>query len=462
MDVMKRGLVFYTGMACIGAWCLLLAYGCSTSVWVHYPMRVSRARMYLVEGRDQLAVKELDARVRSGQDQLLHSMETGMVYYLEGDYGKCIPEWLDAEKMMERFDYRPVVSIREVSEQIGTLAVNDYLITYQGMTYERVLVHLYLALAYLMKNDQEGARIELKKAEQVQKKAFDKWQEKRAAQLRDAPEAKAAEDKVLEVYKTRYGMPEHYSSFSLNPLAYYLSGWLYEKEGYPDEALIDYRRLRDLGVRQEYLGPLVSQLEKRMHSSWGSGEGQAGKEAGDLFVIHQQGLIPELEELRVPVEIKGQLVIMAIPVYAQGAPSPMHLTVTVGQERCETQELVDVYSLALESLRERIPGMVTRQVARMLVKATASREASRKGGTLASMVTTIYNVVSERADLRSWLTIPLSIQVGRLRLPPGRHVVHLDLVEGAGSMQVEVDIQPGEYHILDVRTIGSRMVAHLS
>jgi hypothetical protein len=389
-------------------------------------------------------------------------MESGMVNYMQGDYDSCIDKWLVAERMMEKFDRRPVVSVREIGENIGTLAINDYLMTYQGMTYERVLLHIYLALAYIMKNDPEGARIELKKAEQVQKDGFERWKEKRSKQLRGYPEASNIEEKMLDVYHSRYGMTENFTSFSLNPLAFYLSGWLYEKEGYPDEALIDYKRIWDLGIKTESLEHKIEDLGRSMEFSFRSSRRDTDKKYGSLFIIHQQGLIPALEELRIPLVIRGSFVMMAIPVYPNASPLKMGLRVRSGDTEIETRELVNVYSLAKESLKERVPGIAVRELARMILKANASRQMSKRGGTLASMVTTIYNVVSEKADLRSWLMIPLSIQVGQIRLPQGRHCINLDLVGSPASTKVEVEIQAGGYHILDVRSIGSRIVTHIN
>ncbi len=119
-----------------------------------------------------MAEKELNSRLRSGRDKLLHSMELGMVHYLQGDYDRCIDEWLVAERMMEKFDRRPVVSVREIGENIGTLAVNDYLITYQGMTYERVLLHIYLALVYIMKKTRRGQGLSLKRRSRSRRKGL--------------------------------------------------------------------------------------------------------------------------------------------------------------------------------------------------------------------------------------------------------------------------------------------------
>ncbi len=216
-----------------------------------------------------------------------------------------------------------------------------------------------------------------------------------------------------------------------------------------------------LVIRTEFLAHKIENLSRSMEFSYSAPRRDLDKKYGSLFIIHQQGLIPALEELRIPIEIRGSLVMMAIPVYPNTSPLKMELRVRSGDAEIETWELVNVYSLAKESLQERIPGIAARQLARLILKANASRQMSKKGGSLASMVTTIYNVVSEKADLRSWLMIPLSIQVGEIRLPQGRHSINLDLVGSPGNTQVEIDIMAGGFHILDVRSIGSRIVAHI-
>jgi len=99
-------------MILFSAICLLLIClcGCSPSVWVHYPNRLSRAKLFLTEGRDSLAEKELNKRLKSSQDRFLYSLEMGMVQYLKQDFDQSIQEWLIGEEMLKKFDYRPVVS----------------------------------------------------------------------------------------------------------------------------------------------------------------------------------------------------------------------------------------------------------------------------------------------------------------------------------------------------------------
>jgi hypothetical protein len=59
-------------------------------------------------------------------------------------------------------------------------------------------------------------------------------------------------------------------------------------------------------------------------------------------------------------------------------------------------------------------------------------------GGLLSLATTVYSLVAEQPDLRSWLTLPGSGQVVRLSLPAGEHRVSLP-----GLAPVSVNVKPG-------------------
>lgn len=63
----------------------------------------------------------------------------------------------------------------------------------------------------------------------------------------------------------------------------------------------------------------------------------------------------------------------------------------------------------------------------MVFKSALSHQIFEKGVNLASVIFTIYNIISKKADICSWLTIPLTIQIGHMRLPSGRHLLDLNL-----------------------------------
>src|SRR5699024_11520368 len=65
------------------------------------------------------------------------------------------------------------------------------------------------------------------------------------------------------------------------------------------------------------------------------------------------------------------------------------------------------------------------------------KQANDNLGLLGAFSTQIYNLVSEQADLRSWLTLPASAQVARLSVPAGEHT--LQISGPRGNTQVTIN-----------------------
>jgi hypothetical protein len=71
----------------------------------------------------------------------------------------------------------------------------------------------------------------------------------------------------------------------------------------------------------------------------------------------------------------------------------------------------------------------------------------------------VYNIVSEQADVRNWLTLPNNAQVKRLELAPGPQRIELSL-QGM-SRSVELDLKPARTTILRVFNINNRLKTQL-
>jgi hypothetical protein len=92
-----------------------------------------------------------------------------------------------------------------------------------------------------------------------------------------------------------------------------------------------------------------------------------------------------------------------------------------------------------------MPAITARAVARAVVKAQmakAARESARQqnqnssaaAAAVAGLALEIVGVVTERADTRSWLTLPSRVYLARLPLPPGTYTVKVDLQDDYGQI----------------------------
>jgi hypothetical protein len=95
-------------------------------------------------------------------------------------------------------------------------------------------------------------------------------------------------------------------------------------------------------------------------------------------------------------------------------------------------------------------------VLRGLTKYALTRGAAKKGE-VAEKLVNIFTAVLEKADTRSWITLPNSIQVARLIVEPGAHDVRVRCYSASGNLLEtasfdSVAVGPGEVKILSHRT----------
>jgi uncharacterized protein len=109
-----------------------------------------------------------------------------------------------------------------------------------------------------------------------------------------------------------------------------------------------------------------------------------------------------------------------------------------------TEPICNVAALAARALAEQMPGILTRQVARAVAKGVSTHAAKEAGGEWAGLAMTIFNLVTENADLRSWLTLPAHVHVLSAWTDAGERVLGLS-VPGAGPIWTQpVTLEEGK------------------
>ena len=96
------------------------------------------------------------------------------------------------------------------------------------------------------------------------------------------------------------------------------------------------------------------------------------------------------------------------------------------------------------------PTIFFRTIVRGLTKYLATRGAEKAGGEYAGLIANLFGAVTERADTRSWLTLPAQVHVLRFALPPGVHDVRVELLGADGRVEAEqtltgIAVRPGEW-----------------
>lgn len=373
----------------------------------------------------------------SQKERVLYLLNKGMVLRMKRDFAGSNVALEAAKAEMDR------LYAASVSENALSVMVNDSTVSYSGDNYERVLLHLYMALNYLELGQPDSARIE---ALQVDAKLRE-FAEK-------IPDSKYAED-----------------AFTL-----YLTGMIYEDGGEWSDAMISYRSAYNIYkkyltnyavampsmlkldlmrmAKQQGLKDELNQYKSEFGIELSDNKGGA-KDQGELIFVLNNGLAPIKREKAVNAfdGVSGSIVRVALPSYESRNNNVVAARISVSNKQATTELVEDIDAIAKKNLDSHMPAIIARSVARLVVKAAASKRARQVAmnnnnnndamvGMLGALAFQVAAVATERADTRSWLTLPSNIQLARLSLPPGSYSVKVELL-GADQQLVTTQDYPG-------------------
>ncbi|PCI08145.1 MAG: hypothetical protein COB77_03150 [Gammaproteobacteria bacterium] len=365
----------------------------------------------LLQGRPELslAIAELED---PDQTEVLSSLDKGMLRRINNDYVGSNQIFEVAKQEIEKL-YG--VSI---TENLAAVTINETLRGYEGDYYEQLLLHAYMAMNYIQLGQVDGARVEMLQA---------------------------------NVKMMEWGDEPEEDAFSR-----YLEGLIFEHLGEQDSALISYRKayivykekggeqypVAPLGLKKDLLRLLAAQRLWGEYKSYKKEFNMAkykpvktSKKFGELVVILNNGLAPIKSETAIPIfstEVQQNLRV-AFPIYRQAKKRLYTPKISVNSKRYSMETVEDIDALARYSLAQAMPGIMLRATARAIVKYNAQHSA-QESSALAGFLMTITNLVTERADTRSWATLPQAIELKRIRLPVGEHEVQIQMHNATGQL----------------------------
>ncbi|MBL0511378.1 COG3014 family protein [Aeromonas media] len=455
----------------------LLLGGCASrwqDLFVSYSDQMVPLRNQLLQGHAAEALPKVRESTPGNDTYVLDQLERGRIAWLAGQDAISKQGFAAADSRLAWEDNQAQYRLSQGLAQAGSLLTNDQTMAYRAPDYERTMLHHYLALNYLQRGDAEGALVEVRRANQVQERALKARADevRKAKEESEEAEADTATEGEMRQLMSR-GAPEldrligQVKNGFQNAYTFYFSGVLYEAAGDLNDAWVDYQRgyqiapdnqsLQDALLRLARLRGSVDELretEKRV----GRKAPPLLKDQGQLVVLFEDGLIPARREIFLPLPISTssgdfRTFTVAVPYYDNRASDTGPLTVSVGKRVEQTSELVRLEALAAKDLQERLPGMLTRQALRLVAKEQLRRSAAKEGGDVGNILVGIFNTLSERADTRSWLTLPAEASSWQGMVPAGE--VQLRLGAGSAMRTLPLTVHGGRTTLVWVQRLGA-------
>ncbi|WP_237440450.1 COG3014 family protein [Alcanivorax sp. DP30] len=370
----------------------------------------------------------------AGADGVLYLQELGRVSQLQGRREASRNAFASAVAAYDAEDASARIQASSLAATGTALLTNDNARPYIAPDYERIFTRAYQALNYWAANDATGAAVEFRAAALEQQVAANKREKEIAKAEEEAEENKIDLNQFDGYFDGLNAVAGEVKSSFQNAWTFYLSALFWEAHGEYNDALVDYKKALEIHPDSTMLKEDVQRVSAAM-------DRKRGDEGGLVAVIYDQDFVQPRAEFSLPIPTVHGFFSVAFPTYSlQDKPRPNSLRVldTGSQPLGETQVLADVGALAAKDLKERLPGMLVRQTLRATAKYNLQKEANDNYGALGAFATQIYNLVSEQADRRSWLTLPAYAQATRFSLPQGEHTLILSTPQGDATLTVPV------------------------
>ena len=460
---------------------LLLLSGCGAA----YSGYVSGSLNQLEKGNYEAALGKLE-KPTGKTNKLLYHLEKGLILHYQGQYEASNLEFAEAERVSDQ------LYTRSVSRHVAAMVSNDAVIAYRGEEFELALIHYYRAMNYARLGDRQAALVECRKANQ-KLEGYAQQAEYELSYKNDA----FLQYMTGLFFEAEGEWNDAYISYKDALKGYRAYDAAFGSQ-VPHILLIDLARLAGrLGYEDE-----VAEYTERYQLELGELQPVSG---GEIVVFVESGFVPRKHQVEFNMPImKGEKGVktwtvseravhryhhphtyqrrrvdywlkVALPEYREVQSQVAGVRLRAGNQSATAAVGEDLAAIAQQTFTEKFDSILLRAVARNLVKYLASKGIEKVfeddeddeddenawvkegvGQALGGLVN-LLGAATEAADTRSWLSLPRTIHIARLSVPPGTAAPTLEFIDARGQVLSvetlpEVAVAAGEKVFLNFRT----------
>ena len=449
------------------------------------PARESFASGRYAEARVQLTGKKPEAEFLRG-DQLVPFLETGLIDHTAGRFKESSAAFLRGTEIIKQQEDKAVISLSNTAAYLGTLIVNEGAAPYQGESFEKTLIHTFLAINYLMQCDLEGAGVEARRCYRRQEEVARLHERELGKARRENEKAKRQEAplvdrdlldrEIVHAYRDQDSAASRVANAYQNPFTNCLCAFIFRARNESNDAYLELKRAYTIRPRTPLLGPLLIETAwaggfQEDIAQWEAAFGlrreevlaDAAKNPAEVWILYENGWAPLKRQITIAFPTPEGMVKIAIPKYQVQPGAAQALEVSCNGRRVRTDLLGDLEAQAIRSRRDRMRILAIKMTLRIVSRLVAERELRQWmakefgvwGELFAIVSASAVNLGLERADLRCWSLLPRNLQMARLRLPEGAAIMELRFLGlGTPSRQVKVNLRAGTPTIVLARSAG--------
>ena len=363
--------------------CLLLLQACATS------SELVIARNQFRDGSAQLALKTLDEADVSNRDELLLLLDKALIAQAAQNYALSVATFEEAYNLVDSLDY---VSTRD---QTAALVSSDWAIRYSGELSERLWIHTFQMINYLLLEQPQEAAVEARRAVVLFEEDGD----------------------VLDSdIFTRYLMALSFAA-----------------AGQYDSAGVEFRKLE--------LDPALQTLRPPSNGN------------KELVLLVATGFIEPKQPGDIIIDIDKRVSFPFYPDFYERAPDVRISAGTLATPVAQVD--TELITIARSALAKRAKTIAARQALRLAAKYNLANNIEDQDE-LAGAVAKIFLFAIERADTRSWETLPAYLTLVRAEVPADTTSVDIQVTKDDAyhqsrqrhSLVLDLDDSARQFHLI--------------
>lgn len=425
-------------------WFILLFLPLVTSC-ASAPTIQPQVNSFVVAEMFQRAAKILDSQPQpyGPNNELLYLLDKGYVLHMTGDYPASIQAFEQAKHV---FDDLYTKSLTKVAT---TWLVNDYSAPYRGEDFERVMINIFQALNYAASGNLEEALVEARDVDSVLSSINLQYKAEQKNVYREDAFARFLMGILYEAGMNNADYNDSYISYTKASQIYekdYQSNYELFTPGILKENMLTMARFMGKEEFEEYREKFKDVEFKSLDEK---------NTMAEVYLIQYNGLVPiKLQNNYLIPLPDGYVTKFAFPVYYERQYDIQTSRLNARNDelgktfQAETEVGEDIGAIAKKNLEARRLCVMAKAALRPMAKYALERagegKVKEKAGDTAAVwyrtASSLYNVFTEQADLRSWQTLPAQIRIGRLLLKPGAYVLSVTNLDEKGCEINQVDL----------------------
>ena len=327
-------------------------------------------------------MKEVITLLDNNKNKLLKNSEKGLAYYYQNS----------SKKSNGYFDV--AIDIYRNNENKALFDVSTFLTQeYQGEGYDKVFLHNYKAINYLILGNAQSARVESKNSNIAQLEASLKLGEFKSK------ENNATNRYLLSRYDNLFNSVNAEHHPYQNPFAYYISALSYAEDEDYNNALIDIRKALNFVPNSKVLKEKLTLYGQK-------------KRVDSIELFFDIGQSPLKSQIQLEMKIgNGEKRMATLPTFSLSKSNIDHIEIidNKGVLVAKTSLLSDINAIKINEFKEKLPAMLS--ILSQELALSVSSEALNSQSKLLAGVVKAGMAIYSQADTATWSLLPQKILV---------------------------------------------------